>query len=112
MSPTFVAVLLRHTEQVWGRAPRGSKVTPYLIDNVAGRVANRRGAAASPSDFGTGGMSWQTFSSSEENKKEVMGAPLSFSSRADPLLFNSLKETVKRSRETASPEKISWTLLP
>lgn len=106
-------MLLRQTEAGLARVPRGSKVTVYLIDNVAGRAANRQGAAASPSDFGTGGMSWQTFSSSEENKKEVMGAPLPFSSRADPLLFNSLRRKKdKRSRKTASPEKISWTLPP
>lgn len=72
-------------------ATRGSKVTLYLIDKIPGRAANRQGAAASPSDFGTGGMSWQTFSSSEENKKEMMGAPLPSSSRADLLLFNSSK---------------------
>lgn len=75
------------------RASRGSKVTRYLVDKIPGRAANRQGAAASPSDFGTGGMSWQTFSSSEENKKEVVGAPLSFSSRADLLLFNSSKRS-------------------
>lgn len=91
-------------------ASRGSKVTAYLIDKIPGRAANRQGAAASPSDFGTGGISWQTFSSSERNKKEVMGAPLPFSSRAD-LLFNSSKRS-RGQEEIASPEKISWTLLP
>lgn len=105
-------MLLRQEMAGRPRGARGSKVSPYLVDNSAGRAANRQGAAASPSDFGTGGISWQTFSSSEENKKEMMGAPLPFSSRADLLLFNSSNEKVKRSRETASPEKISWTLLP
>lgn len=92
-------------------APRGSKVTLYLIDKIPGRAANRQGAAASPSDFGTGGMSWQTFSSSEENKKEVMGAPLSFSSRADLLLFNSSKGS-RGQEKSQVQKKISWTLLP
>lgn len=84
-------------------AARGSKVTPYLIDKIPGRAANRQGAAASPSDFGTGGMSWQTFSSSEENKKEMMGAPLPFSSRADLLLFNSSKRS--RGQEESQVQK-------
>lgn len=92
-------------------ATRGSKVTLYLIDKIPGRAANRQGAAASPSDFGTGGMSWQTFSSSEENKKEVMGAPLSFSSRADLLLFNSSKSS-RGQEKSQVQKKISWTLLP
>lgn len=90
----------------WARSacgPRGSKVTLYLIDKIPGRAANRQGAAASPSDFGTGGMSWQTFSSSEENKKEMMGAPLPFSSRADLLLFNFSKRS--RGQEKSRVQK-------